>query len=103
GERAANGRASCRACRSTLDPLRARRPGLERIAEILDLAGHLPIKELHDAHGVRRPPVIGQNKFRDPEITRADDPPHRETFPVRLRGARELYLPPPADALARLR
>ena len=42
-----------------LDPLRARRPRLERIAEILGLAGHLPIEELHDAHGVRRPPVIG--------------------------------------------
>ncbi len=42
-----------------LDPLRARRPRLERIAEILGLAGHLPIEELHDAHGVRRPSVIG--------------------------------------------
>ena len=31
---------------------------LERIAEILGLAGHLPIEEFHDAHGVRRPPVI---------------------------------------------
>ena len=42
-----------------LDPLHARRPRLERIAEILGLAGDLPIEELHDAHGVRRPPVIG--------------------------------------------
>jgi hypothetical protein len=42
-----------------LDPLRARRPRLKRIAKILGLAGHLPIEELHDAHGVRRPPVIG--------------------------------------------
>ena len=42
-----------------LDPLRARRPRLELIAEILGLAGHLPIEEFHDAHGVRRPPVIG--------------------------------------------
>ena len=42
-----------------LDPLRARRPRLERIAEILGLAGHLPIEELHDAHGVGWPPVIG--------------------------------------------
>ena len=42
-----------------LDPLRARRPRLERIAEILGLAGHLPVEELHDAHGVRRPLVIG--------------------------------------------
>ena len=42
-----------------LDPLRARRPRLERIAEILGLAGHLAIEELHDAHGVGRPLVIG--------------------------------------------
>src|SRR5580658_1946004 len=37
-----------------LDPVRARRPRLERIAEILGLAGHFPIEELHDADGVRR-------------------------------------------------
>ena len=42
-----------------LDPLRARNPGLERIAKILGLADHLPIDELHNTHGVRRPPVIG--------------------------------------------
>src|SRR6202043_1731413 len=63
----------------------------------------LPIEELHDAHGVRRPPVIGQDIFRDPEVARADDPPHCEAFPVRLRGARRLNLSPPACALARLR
>src|ERR1700731_416353 len=86
-----------------LDPLRARRPRVERIAEILGLAGHLPIEELHDAHRVRRPPVIGQDIFGDPEVARADYPAHREAFPVRLRGARRLNVPPPAEALARLR
>ena len=69
----------------------------------MGLAGHLPIEELHDAHGVRRPPVIGQDIFGDPEVARADYPPHCEAFPVRLRGARRLDLPPPADTLARLR
>jgi hypothetical protein len=34
---------------------------------------------------------------------RADYPPHCEVFPVRLRVARRLNPPPPADALARLR
>src|SRR5258708_22350569 len=82
-----------------LDPLRARRPRLERIAEILGLAGHLPIEELHDAHGVRRLTVIGQDIFSDPEVVRADYPPHYEALPVRLRGTRRLDLPPPADAL----
>src|SRR3954451_18094785 len=86
-----------------LDPLRARRPRLERIAEILGLAGPLPLTELHDAHGIGRPPVIGQDIFGDPEVARAGYPPHGEAFPVRLRGARRLNLLPPADALARLR
>src|SRR5271168_2372361 len=74
--------------------LRARRPRLERIAEILGLASHLSIKELHDAHGVRPPPVIGQDIFSDPEAARADYPPQCEAFPVWLRGARRLNLPP---------
>src|SRR5260221_5239863 len=39
----------------------------------------------------------------DQEVARADYPPHCEAFPVRLRGARRLNLPPPANALARLR
>src|SRR2546423_411335 len=86
-----------------LDPLRPRRPRLEWIAEILGLAGHLPIEELHDAHGVRRPPVIVQDIFGDPEVARADYPSHREAFPVRLRGARQLNVLPAADALTRLR
>src|SRR4051794_36391257 len=72
------------------DPLRARRPRLERVGEILDLASHLAIEELHDAHGVRRPLVISQDIFSDPEVARADYPPHREAFPVRLRAARGL-------------
>ena len=71
-----------------LDPLRARRCRLEEIAEILRLAGHLPIEELHDAHHVRRLPVIGQDIFSDPKATRADNPAHCEAFPVRLCGTR---------------
>src|ERR1700746_3103986 len=41
--------------------------------------------------------------FSSPEVPRADYPPHCEAFLIRLRGARRLNLPPPADALARLR
>src|SRR3954452_4323896 len=86
-----------------LDPWRARRPRLERIAEILGLAGHLAIAELHDTHGVRRPPVVRQDIFGDPEVASTGHPPLREAFAVRLRGARRLDLPSPPDALARLR
>jgi len=46
----------------------------------LGLAGDLPISELHDAHRVRRPPVAGEDIFIDPEIGRAEYPPHREAF-----------------------
>src|SRR5205814_7942476 len=103
-ERAADGHSyGCRVSGQPLDPLRARRPRLERIAEILGLAGHLPIEELHDAHGVSRPPIIGQDVFSNPKVGRADHPPYCEAFPVRLHGARRLNLPPTADALARLR
>src|SRR5215472_4987442 len=89
--------------RRPFDPLRPRRSRRKQIAEILGLARHLAVEKLHDAHGIGWPPIIGQDIFGDPEITRADDPPNREAFLVRLRGARRLDLPPPADALARLR
>ena len=45
----------------------------------------------------------GVRRFTDPEAARANDPPRCKAFPVRLRGARRLNIPPPADALARLR
>src|SRR5262249_40192257 len=55
-----------------VDEVRARRPGLERLAEILRLAGHLSVAEFHDAHGVRRDAVIGEHQFGDPEVALAD-------------------------------
>ena len=88
--------------RHLFDPLRARRPRFERIREILRLVGHLPIEELHDTHRVRRPSVIREDEFRDPEVARADDAAHREALRVRLRDARGLDVVPAPDALARL-
>src|SRR5271166_4067424 len=41
-------------------PLRARRPGLERTAEILGLTGYLLVFEFHDADRVGRPPVVSE-------------------------------------------
>jgi hypothetical protein len=41
-----------------LDPLRARRRGLERVGKILGLAGDLAIRKLHDAHRIGRLAVI---------------------------------------------
>src|SRR5450631_198293 len=87
----------------SLDPLRARRSGLERVGKVLGLAGHLAILEFHDAHRIGRPAVIREDELRDPEVARADDAPHLEAFEVRLRYARGLDIVPAPDAFARLR
>src|SRR5579859_1181308 len=86
-----------------LDPLRARRSGLERVGKILGLPGHLAVQELHDAHRIGWAAVIGEDEFRDPKVARADDAAHPEPLRVRLRGTRGLDVVPPPDALARLR
>src|SRR5579862_6534457 len=62
------------------DPLRAPAAGLERIGKVLGFSRNLVAAELHDAHGVGRLPVIGQNVLRDPKITAADDSPHSEAL-----------------------
>src|SRR5471030_2074076 len=52
----------------SLNPLGARRSRLERVAKVLGLAGHLAIQELHDAHRIGRPAIIGEDEFGDPEV-----------------------------------
>src|SRR6185312_9714183 len=86
-----------------LDPLSPRRARLERITKILGFAGHLPVPELHDAYRVRRPPIVGQDQFSDPEVGRTEYPPHREALLVRLCKTRCLDVVPTADAFPRLR
>src|SRR5271156_5702657 len=87
----------------SLNQMGARWSGLERIAEVLGLAGHLAIDKLHDADGIGRPVVVGQDEFRDPERSGAGDSAHREALGLRLGDARGLYVAPTPDALARLR
>src|SRR5579863_3994938 len=72
----------------SLDPLRARRPRLKRIAKVLSLASDLPAEEFHDTHSERGSTVIAQDIFGDPEVTRPDNAPHSEALPIGLRGAR---------------
>src|SRR6266436_132453 len=86
-----------------LNPLNARRARFERITEVLGFADHLPVPELHNAHRVRRLPVVGEDEFSDPEIGSAEYPPHREAFLVRLRETGCLNVMPTTDALPRLR
>src|SRR6516225_10740412 len=86
-----------------LNPLRTRRARFERITEILSFADHIPVPELHNAHRVRRLPVVGEDEFSDPEVGSAEYPPHREALLVRLRKTRCLNVVPTADTLPRLR
>src|SRR5215471_19920075 len=86
-----------------LDQVRPRRPGLERVAEVLRLAGHLSVAEFHDAHGVRRYAVIAEDQFGDPEIAAADDPLDCEALLARLHRSALLDVVSAANAFARLR
>src|SRR5580700_140655 len=98
----ANSRAS-RSCVHAFDPLSAGCGSREWIRKVLGFPRHLVAAELHDAHGVGRLAVIGQDEFGDPKITAADDPPDSESFFVRLIRALILYVAPTADPLAGLR
>src|ERR1700734_4265520 len=84
----------------SLNPGRARESGLERVGEVLGLAGDLAIEELHDAYRIGRPAVIREDEFRDPGAARAHDRARRETLRVRLRDGRDLDVAPAPDALA---
>src|SRR5215469_5249326 len=86
-----------------LNPLNARRARFERIPEVLGFADHLPVPELHNAHCVRRLPVVGEDEFSDPEVGSAEYPSHREAFLVRLRETGCLNVLSTMDALPRLR
>src|ERR1700722_20980430 len=83
--------------------LSAGRTRLERVTEVLRLTDHVPVLELHDAHDIKRLPVIGEDEFADPEIAATEHASHGEAFRVRLGGARRLNVGSTTDALARLR
>ena len=95
--------ASARASFVRLDQIRPRRPGLERSAEILRLAGDFSIAEFHDAHGIGWHAVIAEHEFGDPEIAAADNPLDGEALLARLHLPALLNLGPTANAFARLR
>src|ERR1700733_6180692 len=84
------------------NPPSAPRAGLERVGKVLCFPCHLVAAEFHDADGVGGLSVIRQNIFGDPKITAANDSPHSEALFARLIGARDLYVAPAADSLARL-
>src|SRR5580704_14599275 len=95
----ANSRAS-RSCVHAFDPLSAGCGSREWIRKVLCFPRNLVAAELHDAHGVGRFAVIGQDEFGDPKITAAKDSPDRKTFFVRLTRELALYVASTAGSLA---
>src|SRR6516162_8600473 len=86
-----------------LDPLSARGPRLEGIAEILGLTSDLPVPEFHDAYRVRWQAVVCKDEFSDPEVGSTEYASHRKALLVRLRKTRCLNIASTADPLPRLR
>ena len=77
-----------------LDPLSARGPRLEGIAEVLGLTGNLPVSELHDTHRVRRQAVVCKDEFSDPKVGSTEYAPHRCSEAVLLaHGFRPRLIP----------
>src|SRR5579859_1700547 len=62
------------ASRALSDPLLPPCRRIEGIREILCLVHHLAVAELHNAHCVRRPPLVRDGVFRDPEIPVSQNP-----------------------------
>src|ERR1700676_2987625 len=98
----ANSRAA-RLCVHPFDPLSARCGSHEWIRKVLCFPRNLVVPELHDAHGVRRLAVIGQDEFGNPKITAANDSPDSKPLFARLTSALVLYVASTAGSLAGLR
>src|SRR5271165_2879249 len=98
----ANSRAS-RLCVHPFDPLSAPCGSREWIRKVLGFPRNLVAPELHDAHGVGRLAVIGQDELGDPKIAAANDSPDTKPLFVRLTRALALYVASPAGSLAGLR
>src|ERR1700686_4006914 len=84
------------------DPLSARCGSHEWIRKVLCFPRNLVVPELHDAHGVGRLAVIGQDAFGDPQIPAAKDSSDRKPLFVRLTSALALYVAATAGSLAGL-
>ena len=59
-----------------LDPLGTRWSRLKRVTEILGLTDNLLILKFHDAHCIRRLPIVSEDEFGHPEIGSTNYSPH---------------------------
>src|SRR5579871_2935348 len=86
-------------CVHPFHPFSARCGSQERVREVLCFPRNLGANELHNAHGIKRLGVIGQNEFGDPKIAAADGSPDCKLLFIRLTGALALYIASAAGAL----
>jgi hypothetical protein len=88
-----------------LNPSAAPRWRLEGIREILGLVRDLTVlAELHNAHGERRPPLVGDGIFRDPKVAIPENSLDRKARrPARMMTPQGLQILSPEDSFARLR
>src|ERR1700690_4060716 len=90
--------------RGPLNPLAPPRRRFEGIREVLCLVHDLAVAELHNAHCVRWPPLVGDGVFRDPEVTFSDNSLDVETGRLAwMMTPQSLQIPSPEDSFARLR
>src|SRR3982751_322578 len=88
---------------SPLDPLSTPGGSVEGIGEILSLVRHLPVAELHDAHGVGALALVGDRVLRDPEIALSNNSPNRKPRRLaRMMAAKRLQVLPAVYDFARL-
>src|ERR1700758_2407481 len=76
------------------DPLSTRCGSHERVRKVLRLPRDLVLPEFHDTDRVRRPAVIGEDEFSDPEVTAANNTSDRKPLFVWLARALALYVAP---------
>ena len=92
------------ASREPLNPLAPPGWRLEGIREILRLVHNLTVAELHNAHGVRRFPLVGDCVFRDPEVTFSENSPDVETRRLAwMMTPQGLQIASPENTFTRLR
>src|ERR1700678_2365837 len=92
-----------RLCVHPFDPLSTECGSQEWIRKVLRFPRDLVAPELHDAHGVGRLAVIGQDELGDPKLAAANDSSDGKPLFARLTGALILYVASTAGSLTRLR
>src|SRR5690348_9983581 len=85
-----------------LSPLRPPGGGCKGLGEVLRLVYDVSRAKLHDAHGVIRFPVVGDDQFGDPEIAVAAHAPDEELPPCRVVATLALDVASPMEPLTRL-